>query len=116
MDILIPDSWLRTYLKTKATSKEIAENLSLCGPSVEKVTKVNSDVVYSIEVTTNRVDCASVYGIAREAGAILPRFKIPTKIINIPQVNNNLHKTVPYLNAKIDNNLCFRFTAVDRKS
>ena len=73
MDIILPDSWLRDYLKTKATPKKIADCLSLCGPSVEKV---NNDAVYYIEITTNRIDSAGVYGLAKEAAAILPRFGI----------------------------------------
>ena len=76
MDILIPDSLLREYLKTSAKPQKIAECISLCGPSVERIEKFLSDYVYHIEVTTNRVDSASVYGIAREAAAILPQFKI----------------------------------------
>ncbi|MBI2007554.1 MAG: hypothetical protein HYS83_02555, partial [Candidatus Blackburnbacteria bacterium] len=69
MDIKIPDTWLRKFLKTGATPQKIAEYLSLCGPSVEKVEKVDRDHLYLIEVTTNRVDSAGVYGIAREAAA-----------------------------------------------
>ena len=80
MDILIPDSWLREYLKTSAKPDKIAECLSLCGPSVEKVEKFLNDYIYHIEVTTNRSDSASVYGVAREAAAILPRFKIPATL------------------------------------
>lgn len=74
MKILIPDSWLREYLETKANPAKIAECLSLCGPSVEKVYQKNGETIYEIEVTTNRVDMMSVRGIAREAAAILPRF------------------------------------------
>lgn len=80
MDIKIPDSWLRDYLTTKAKPAQIAEYLSLCGPSVEKVEKDGKDFVYDIEVTTNRSDSTSVYGIAREAAAILPRFKIAASL------------------------------------
>lgn len=74
MNILIPDSWLREYLDTDATPAEIKKYLSFCGPSVERINKVNGDLVYEIEITSNRVDMASVYGIAREAKAILTRF------------------------------------------
>ena len=76
MDILIPNSWLRDFLKTDATDKKIAECLSLCGPSVDKIEKIDRDSIYFIEITTNRVDSVSVYGIAREASVILPRFGI----------------------------------------
>ncbi|MEK7182637.1 MAG: phenylalanine--tRNA ligase subunit beta [Patescibacteria group bacterium] len=113
MDILIPNSWLREFLNTKATPKKIAEYLSLCGPSVEKVTKESNDSVYLIEITTNRVDAAGVVGLAREAAAILPRFNIPAKFVP-PKIKSNqkLVLRVPYLTARVDHALCPRFTAV----
>lgn len=80
MNILLPDSWLREYLQTEATPEEIKECLSLCGPSVERVEKKGNDYIYEIEITSNRVDMASVLGIAREATAILPRFNIPATL------------------------------------
>ena len=76
MNILIPDSWLRDFLKTKATPQQIKECLSLCGPSVERIHQAGDETVYDIEITTNRVDCMSVNGIAREAAVILPQFSI----------------------------------------
>jgi len=74
MQILIPHSWLLDYLETDATPKKIAECLSLCGPSIDRLEKVGDDWIYDIEVTTNRVDMMSVRGIAREASVILPQF------------------------------------------
>lgn len=120
MDLKISDSWLRDYLETKATPEKLAECLSLCGPSIEKIKKVDgdsvygADAIYDIEVTTNRIDSASVYGIAREANAILPRFKIDAKLKKIKTDNNSytFTKTVPYLSAVVDPSLCSRFTAV----
>jgi phenylalanyl-tRNA synthetase beta chain len=84
MNILVPDSWLREFLKTKATPQQIKDCVSLCGPSVERVRKSDGACIYDIEVTTNRPDAMSVVGIARDAAAILPRFGIPTKLIANP--------------------------------
>ncbi len=42
----------------------------------------DGEIIYSIEVTTNRVDEYCVRGIAREAAAILPRFGFHAKFIN----------------------------------
>ncbi|MBI3560055.1 hypothetical protein HY087_02930, partial [Candidatus Gottesmanbacteria bacterium] len=84
MNILLPDSWLREYLKTKATPKQIKEYLSLCGPSVERIHETDGEQVYDVEITSNRPDAMSVVGIAREAAAILPRFGITAKLINDP--------------------------------
>lgn len=114
MDIKIPDSWLRDFLETKATPAEISKYISLCGPSVERVEKIDGDYVYDIEVTTNRIDTASVYGIAGEASAILPRFGIPAKLKPIRSESKDYSFTgsVPYLTAIVDSKLCPRFTAV----
>lgn len=114
MDIKILDSWLREFLETKAIPKQIAEYLSLCGPSVERIERFGNDFLYDIEVTTNRVDSASVYGIAREGSAILPRFNVPAKLRNISQSSKDYKfvKKVSYLNATVDPKLCKRFTSV----
>lgn len=88
MNILLPDSWLREYLKTDALPQDIKRCLSLCGPSVEKINEVNGEAVYEIEITTNRVDMASVYGIAREAKAILPRFGFTGRLLPVPDIKN----------------------------
>ncbi len=84
MNILIPDSWLREYLQTKATPEQIKEYLSLSGPSVERIRKQSGEVIYDIEITGNRPDAMSVVGVAREAAAILPRFGITAKLVNDP--------------------------------
>lgn len=90
MNILVPDSWLREYVETDATPKQIKDCLSLCGPSVERVEKKGNDYIFEIEITSNRVDMASVFGIAREAATILPRFGIPA---SLKQLNvNKPHK------------------------
>ena len=73
MNILIPDSWLREYLVTKLPPAEIARVASLHGPSFEHLSTVEGEVVYDIEVTTNRPDLMSVQGLARELAAIMPQ-------------------------------------------
>ena len=115
MQILIPDSWLREYLKTKATPKQIQEALSLCSASVDRLHKVDGDFVYDIEITTNRVDLMSVIGIAQEAAAVLPQFGHPAKLIKNPLNDKpkvKSAKAVDYLKVQLDPKLCSRFTAL----
>lgn len=112
MQILIPDSWLREYLETNATPKQIQQALSLCGPSIERL---HEHDVYEIEVTTNRPDLMSVIGIAQEATAILPRFKHTAKLLKKPfdhKLTLQYANKVDYLQVKVDPELCFRFTAI----
>ncbi|MCX6724717.1 MAG: phenylalanine--tRNA ligase beta subunit-related protein, partial [Candidatus Shapirobacteria bacterium] len=114
MNILILDSWLKEHLKTKASAKQIGEYLSLCSQSVEKINKVGNDWLYDIEITTNRPDCLSVYGLARELAVILPRFGIPAKLqpLAISHQPSAIKDGLP-LEVKITNpSLCPRFTAL----
>ncbi len=114
MDIKILDSWLRDYLVTSAKPTEIAKYLTLCGPSVERVEKTGSDYIYHIEITTNRIDEVGVYGIAREASAILPRFGIKATLKPIKNISKeyNFVTNVNYLKTEVDSKLCPRFTMV----
>lgn len=84
MNILVPDSWLRTFLKTKATPSQLKEYLSLCGPSIERIYDDSGEPVYDVEITTNRPDAMSVFGIAREASVILPQFSIAAELLYNP--------------------------------
>jgi len=91
MNIKITHNWLKEYLETDATPDQIQKYLSLCGPSVESVIKNKDDYIYDIEVTSNRIDTASVVGIAREAFAILNQYGIKAQLKNVivPEPKND---------------------------
>lgn len=115
MNVLIPFSWLKDYLQTDASAKEMAKFVSLCGPSIERTHEVNGEEVFEVEVTPNRPDLLSVIGLAREASAILPRFKKEAKFIplNPEEFSEKSGKDALPLEVKIENKkLCPRFTAV----
>lgn len=88
MNIKIVDSWLREYLETKASTRDIARELSLSSVSVERIDQAGAEHVYDIEVTTNRVDLMSVMGIAKEASAALTEQGISAKYIH-PRIPNS---------------------------
>ena len=124
MNIKITHNWLLEYIDTEATPYDIQKYLSLCGPSVESVTKIGNDYVYEIEITSNRVDTASVYGIAREATAILNRFGFKTTLKKPQIASSSFDKTSESevklrisrndiaLNIKDDKKLCKRILAI----
>ncbi len=118
MNIKITHNWLLEYLDTNATPYDIQKYLSLCGPSIESVEKISGDYVYDIEITSNRIDSASVFGIAYECQAILPMFgkkaylkKNPLEIYTFKQLMpKNYNRT--FLKIKTDSRLNPRFTAI----
>jgi len=116
MNIKIIDSWLREYLITKASAEIIAEKLSLCSVSVEKIEKIDGDLIYDIEITSNRPDLMSVVGIAREAAAVLPQFGIDAKFTSLePTQNKKLGKELPLEivnDPKLVNRICTALMSV----
>jgi len=67
----VPLSWLKEFVPTEADVAEIAHMLEMAGLGVEGVEAVDGDVVLDLEVTPNRGDWLSVYGVARELSAML---------------------------------------------
>ena len=97
MDIKILDSHLREYLHTKAKPFDIAKAMSLSSASIERVEPMGDDFLYSVEVTTNRPDMVSVYGLAREAAAVLPSFGFDAtlKKLELPEVKRETKESAP---------------------
>ena len=120
MNIKITYNWLLDFLETDASPFEIQKYLSLAGPSIERVEKIGDDYVFDVEIISNRIDTASVFGIAQEAAAILPFFGKKAKIKFNPFKEYKLtqilkHELSPKYELKIkikDKNLCSRFTAI----
>ncbi|BCX14056.1 MAG: phenylalanine--tRNA ligase beta subunit [Candidatus Dojkabacteria bacterium] len=110
MNVNIPFSWLKEFLKTERTAEELAKLLPLHGPQVEKITKneLLNDDVFEIEITPNRIDMASVVGIAREASAITgDKFLFSEPNLNFP--NNQKYE----LSINIENTeKCYRYCAI----
>lgn len=116
MNIKVPVSWLREYLKTDVAAKTLASRMSLSGPSVERVGKIGDDLVFDIEVTSNRVDAYSIFGIAREAHAILKYNRSKSELVKPKGLNTPLEpdtKDKVKLDVLIKNpTLCNRYTAI----
>ena len=69
----VPLSWLREYVEVTVEAERLAEALTLVGLAVEGIDTSGGDAVLDIDVTTNRVDCMNVYGVAREVAVIYGR-------------------------------------------
>jgi phenylalanyl-tRNA synthetase beta chain len=67
--VKVPLSWLREFVDTPTDPADVAGRLASCGFAVEGI----ADGVIDFEITANRPDCLSVYGLAREAAAAFER-------------------------------------------
>lgn len=73
-------NWLKEYINIRLKPKELADRLTMGGLEVKSIDAKGGDCVFEMEVTSNRPDCLSVYGIAREIQAICAIKLKPIKI------------------------------------
>lgn len=72
-------NWLSDYVETGLSAEKVAQILSDLGLPCEGIESFGNDAIIDIEVTSNRGDCLSYIGIARElAAATGGKLKTPT--------------------------------------
>jgi phenylalanyl-tRNA synthetase beta chain len=101
-------NWLSDYIETGLPADQIAEILSDLGLPCEGIEHLDDDAVIDVEVTSNRGDCLSHIGIARELAAATG------KELKLPAVKlNELDKDVTEFAGVeiIELDLCGRYTA-----
>src|SRR6478672_2417970 len=65
--------WLGQFLNGSLNAEQLADALTNGGLPVEVIEQHGDDSVLDVEVTSNRGDCLSHVGVARELGALLNR-------------------------------------------
>jgi len=68
--MLVSWKWLKEYVEIPVSHQELAERLSLAGLNHESTQVTADDVVIDLEVTSNRGDCLSHIGVAREIATL----------------------------------------------
>ena len=68
--MLISYKWLKELTGTSLTPLELRERLTMVGLAIDAVEEANGDSVLDVEVPSNRPDCLSHLGIAREVAVI----------------------------------------------
>ncbi|MDT5268948.1 MAG: phenylalanyl-tRNA synthetase beta chain [Acidobacteriota bacterium] len=63
-------NWLRELADVSLAPRELAERLTMAGLAVDAVKESGDDFVLEFDLTSNRPDCLSHLGIAREAAAL----------------------------------------------
>lgn len=98
--------WLKNYVEISKSAEELAADLTLFGHEAEGIEKVGKYNVLDFEITPNRGDCLSIYGMAREVAAL---YNIDIKKEEINIEGEDLKKNI---DVKIlDKSACPRYTA-----
>lgn len=86
--------------------QELAEKLTLVGLELDGMHAAGGDHIFDIEVTSNRGDCLSHFGVVREISAFSNNeIKFPAHIEEQPKSGDSELVTI------LDEDLCNRFTA-----
>ena len=101
-------NWLGDYIETGLAAEKIAEILSDLGLPCEGIEHLDDDAVIDVEVTSNRGDCLSHIGIARElAAATGKELKLPA--VKLDELDKDVTEFVDV--EIIEPDLCGRYTA-----
>lgn len=76
----IPYSWLHDFVPVEVEPEKLGEDLSRIGLALEGLETHGGQAVLDLDVTTNRVDCMNVYGVAREVATL---YGLPLKPIDV---------------------------------
>jgi phenylalanyl-tRNA synthetase beta chain len=104
-------NWLKEFVDLDLSPRDLAEKLTMVGLAVDGVEEHGSDFVLEIDLTSNRPDCLSHLGVAREVAAIIG------KSLQIPdgetgRLSDGTAKTSDVASVEILNpDLCPRYTA-----
>ena len=101
--------WLKEYVEVQESPEKLKEDLSMIGLLVEAITGSRETAVLEVEVTSNRPDCLSHVGIAREIAALYGRpLKRPPaqRQLSIPA------ERLPYQIEISDADLCPRYVGL----
>src|SRR5207302_8681449 len=106
--MFISYNWLRELTGTKLTAEEIRERLTNVGLAIDVVEARGDDFVLDVEVPSNRGDCLSHVGIAREL-AVIGKSKVQSPKT---KVENSSGNTSDFTSIAIENpDLCLRYAA-----
>ena len=101
-------NWLRELVEVSLAPRELAARLTMVGLAVDSVHEAGDDFVLEFDLTSNRPDCLSHLGIAREAAAL------EGKAVRLPSVAASRvdGRTSEYASVRIeDEDLCPRYAA-----
>jgi phenylalanyl-tRNA synthetase beta chain len=68
--MFISYEWLKEFTETRLRPEELRERLTMVGLAIDAVEEHNDDAVLDVEVPSNRPDCLSHVGVAREVAVI----------------------------------------------
>ena len=103
-------SWLREFVDAPEAPDDLAHSLTMAGMAVDGVSEEEGEVVFELDITSNRPDAMNHFGVARELAAIYgrPLRRPETKVVE------GAEEAAKAASIEIlDDDLCPRYSARD---
>ena len=100
-------SWLENYITIPDNINELCDNLTMAGLEVDDISSINDDYVIDLDLTPNRSDCLSVFGISRELNCIDKKYKYKNSENN-KKINSTCENTEIQFNI-LEKNICPKY-------
>jgi phenylalanyl-tRNA synthetase beta chain len=104
--MIISYNWLKNLVDTKLSVQQLKEKLTNVGLAVEAIHEVGDDFVFDIDLTSNRPDCLSHLGVAREVAAI-EKSKVKSQKSKVKSVEGKADDVTGV--EILDADLCWRY-------
>jgi phenylalanyl-tRNA synthetase beta chain len=101
--------WLKEYVDIQESPEKLKEDLSMIGLLVEGIAEAPGSTVLEIEVTSNRPDCLSHIGVAREIAALYCR---PLRYPPVQEKPSVSPERIPFAIEIEDPKLCPRYVGL----
>jgi len=101
--------WIRDFVNATVNERRFSEDLTSIGIAVEGISGDGPNIVFEMEIGTNRPDAMNHYGVAREAAAL---YRTELKPIAVPSQGTAESKPGSDFDINIDDaSGCARYTA-----
>ena len=101
-------NWLTEYVDVSISARDLGERLTQIGLCCDEVIEADDDILFDLDVTSNRPDCLGHLGVAREVSAMLGVAFRPPVIGDLPAAGTVADLTRVDVLAP---DLCPRYTA-----
>jgi phenylalanyl-tRNA synthetase beta chain len=99
-------NWLKEFVEIPSEPHQLKADLTMVGLNVESVVAAGDDWVLEVEITTNRPDCLSHYGVAREVATLYHK---PLKRLEISVKESGARSSEEISIQIVDPDLCGRY-------
>ncbi len=104
--MLVSFNWLREFVNFDGNAGALGDRLTMVGLAIDGVEPQETDTILELDITTNRGDCLSHLGVAREAATIL------NQDVRLPEVRLqeiDLPAEDVFSISIVDSDLCSRY-------